>query len=278
MKISQISDTHLDFYNTVPDWKNPGSDVLILGGDICNANQIYRNPSDTKPGIIHKDDHIHNVRCYREFFRHVSNEWKNIILIAGNHEHYSGRWEQTSDIMRQEMSNYPNIYFLEQDKMVIDDVVFLGATLWTSMNNSDPLTMMSIRDIMNDYKHIAHYNVHAAWGRLMPYTTVAKFHESVQWLKLMLSEDKRKTVVVTHHAPSHRSIHSNYHNQPIVNSAFASDLDEFIMDHPHIALWTHGHTHNAIDYNIDNTRIINNPFGYPNEKNTGFNPNLIIEI
>ena len=278
MKITPISDLHLEFQKIAPDWKNPGSDVLILGGDICNANQIYRNPSNTKPGIIHKDDHIHYVRRYREFFQHVSNEWRDIIYLSGNHEFYDGRWERTHDILREEITRYPNIHYLEQDKIVINDVVFLGATMWSSMNNSDPIAMMSIRDMMNDYKHITHYNQHQAWGRLMPHTTVAKFRETVAWLQFMLSEDKRKTVIATHHAPSRRSIHINYHNEFIMNSAFASDLDEFIMDHPHIALWTHGHVHNLFDYMIDNTRVVCNPRGYPSESTTGFNPNLIIEI
>lgn len=268
----------MEFMKTSPTWKNPGSDVLILGGDIVNANQIYRNPWDSKPGIIHKDDHIHYVRRYREFFRYVSGEWKDIIYIMGNHEHYSGRWEQTEAILREESNRYSNIHFLEQDKIVIDDVIFLGATMWSSMNNNDPITIVSMRDLMNDYRSIAHYNFNGAWGRLMPYVTAAKFTETVAWLRLMLGEDKRKTVVVTHHAPSRRSIHEKYRSEVIMNGAFASDLDEFIMDHPHIALWTHGHMHNACRYYIDNTLIAANPHGYPNETGTDFDPTLIIEI
>jgi hypothetical protein len=63
-----------------------------------------------------------------------------------------------------------------------------------------------------------------------------------------------------------------------MNSAFASNLDEFIMDHPHIALWTCGHVHHSHQYYIDNTLIAANPRGYPGEKDTGFDPNIIIDI
>jgi len=278
MQIKLISDLHLEFRNAIPNIVNNGVDVLIVAGDTCNANQIYRNPTDTKLGVIQKDDHIHYVRRYREFFKMINDRFPNIIMISGNHEHYDGRWERTHDILLEEVSRYPNIHYLEQGKIVINEVVFLGATLWSSMNNGDPITMMSIRDMMNDYKHIAHFSNNGAWGRLIPHVTVAKFHESVAWLRLMLSEDKRKTVVVTHHAPSRRSIHIKYHSEFIMNSAFASDLDEFIMDHPHIALWCHGHIHNVFDYHIDNTRIITNPLGYPSESGTTFDPNHIVEI
>jgi hypothetical protein len=44
-------------------------------------------------------------------------------------------------------------------------------------------------------------------------------------------------------------------------------LSEFIMDHPQIKLWTHGHTHEEFDYMVGSTRIICNPRGYINYEN-----------
>jgi Icc-related predicted phosphoesterase len=277
MKISIWSDLHLEGKKDFPTWKNPRSDILILGGDICLANHIYHNPTDDKPGIINKNDHIHQVRNYRNFFKHVDSEWNNIIILLGNHEHYSGRWENTENIMREEFSHYSNIHLLEQNKLVINDIVFLGATLWTDMNKNDPITMMSIRSEINDYKYIANFNDVNIWNKLSPYTTVAKYHETFTWLQQMIAEDKRKTVVATHHAPSFRSIHKKYRGQFIQNGAYASILDEFIMDNPHIILWAHGHIHNRFDYQIDNTRIICNPLGYTWEV-TEFDPEFMIDI
>lgn len=276
MKICQWSDLHLEWQKSAPTWPNSGADVLILGGDICLAEHIWRNPSDIKPGVIQKDDRIHDARRYREFFRHVNDQFKHVIYVAGNHEHYEGRWDRTIQVLTEEAARYPNIHFLEQGKVVIDGVVFLGASLWTNMNREDPITMMSVRDLMNDYKAVADFST-GSWDRLRPHTTVAKHRETLQWLRLMLNEDKSKTVVVTHYAPSYQSIHETYKGQWITNGAFASDLDEFIIEHPHIALWTHGHVHNRFDYMIDSTRVVCNPHGYPGE-NTEFDPNLIIEV
>ena len=39
-------------------------------------------------------------------------------------------------------------------------------------------------------------------------------------------------------------------------------MDDFILDRPEIALWTHGHTHEDFDYHIGSTRILCNPRGY----------------
>jgi hypothetical protein len=39
-------------------------------------------------------------------------------------------------------------------------------------------------------------------------------------------------------------------------------MDGFILDHPEICLWTHGHTHEDFDYHIGSTRVVCNPRGY----------------
>ena len=79
--------------------------------------------------------------------------------------------------------------------------------------------------------------------------------------------------------PSHASIHHSY-QQPrytTMNGAFVSNLDEFILDHPQIALWSHGHTHHCFDYTVGDTRIVCNPLGYPGER-SGFNPDCVVDI
>jgi Icc-related predicted phosphoesterase len=71
-----------------------------------------------------------------------------------------------------------------------------------------------------------------------------------------------KFVVVGHHAPSKQSTHPKYQNDQLMNGGYSSDLSEFILDHPQIKLWTHGHTHDPFDYMIGTTRVVCNPRGY----------------
>jgi hypothetical protein len=67
---------------------------------------------------------------------------------------------------------------------------------------------------------------------------------------------------VGHHAPSKLSTHPRYADDYVINGGYSSDLSEFILDHPKIKLWTHGHTHYAFDYVIGETRVVANPRGY----------------
>lgn len=284
MKIQVASDLHLEF-QPAPVLENAGADILILGGDICLAEHLYRNPK--KAISIHSDvrdlsdviltgGYAGDAERYRRFFNHCSNNWDQVFYVMGNHEHYSGRWNRTEEVLRTELEAYTNIQLLEQNKVVIDDTVFLGASLWTDMNNHDPITMLSVKDMMSDYRAITEVNG-SNYHKLRPITTVQKHVETVAWLRMMLEEDKRKTVVIGHHAPSRQSIHPKYQSQGIMNGAFSSNLDNIMLDHDHLVLWTHGHVHDPWDYHIGGTRIVCNPHGYPNEI-LKWNPNLVVEI
>ena len=71
-----------------------------------------------------------------------------------------------------------------------------------------------------------------------------------------------KFVVVGHHAPSKQSVKPGYEGDFVVGGAYSSDLDDFILQHPQIQVWVHGHTHDKFDYMIGSTRIVSNARGY----------------
>ena len=275
MKIAVHSDFHIEFRKELPPIKNTGSDVLVLAGDICLAHHLYRHPR----GIIRNNaENGHKAALYREFLQYCSDNWEKVIMVAGNHEFYSGDWEKVTDIMREETQHYPNISFCDQDRVDLGDVTFLGASLWTNFNNGDPLTMMSVKDLMSDYHAITENPKEGIYHKLRPVTTFAKHNSDLDWLRTQLSLLKdRKVVVVTHHQPSFRSVHERFKTQTIMNGAFCSNLDDFIMDNPQIKLWCSGHVHNTWDYMIGETRLITNPFGYPSE-HTGWDASLVVEV
>jgi len=66
-----------------------------------------------------------------------------------------------------------------------------------------------------------------------------------------------KTIIVTHHCPSSRSVSSRFANDPL-SPAFASNL-EGLMGGDRVALWIHGHTHDPFDYEVDGTRVVCKP-------------------
>lgn len=93
------------------------------------------------------------------------------------------------------------------------------------------------------------------------------FQYSFGFIKQKVEENKHKPIIiVTHHAPSPHSIDKKYEGS-LLNAAFASNLNQYIIQHPQIRLWAHGHVHNPCDYILGETRVVCCPFGYNNENN-----------
>ena len=266
MKIAIGSDLHLEFADLILK-NDEGADGLILAGDIMIADCMYRQPRLTTADLkeIQNPGHNQILACrFRDFLSRVSFQFPWTIIIAGNHEYYHGKWPGALDILRAECSRFPNIFFLENETKVIDDVTFIGCTLWTDMKKGDPLVMYHATTCMNDYRIIRHE--HHGYTRLRPAHTAIAHRHSIEYIKTVVAEKHdQKFVVVGHHAPSPLSVHEIYQHDTLMNHNFFSDLSEFIMDRPQIKLWIHGHTHHPFDYVLGGTRIVCNPRGYPAE-------------
>ena len=76
----------------------------------------------------------------------------------------------------------------------------------------------------------------------------------------MAESDAKHIVVVTHHLPTLEIVASR-HKGSLLNSAFATELCDFIAD-SRIDVWIYGHSHANIDTVIGNTRIVSNQMGY----------------
>ena len=269
MRVALVSDLHLEFED-INLQNTEGADVLILSGDIMVAEDLHNHPE------VHPMDpvNIPNLgrrqqvaQRFRDFLKRVSLEFPHVVYVAGNHEFYHGRWKASLQHLRDECAKFSNVYFLENDIKEIDKVSFIGATLWTDCNKGDPLTLHALTDMMNDYRVIR--NDEHGFTKLRPAHSMYRHQQTLSYLKAVLPDMKDKKVVfVGHHAPSKQSTHPKYQNDYLMNGGYSSDLSEFILDHPEIVLWTHGHTHDPFDYMIGETRIMCNPRGY-----AGYDPN-----
>lgn len=286
MKIKLVSDLHLEFSDCFID-NNEGCDVLILGGDIMIATDLHDHP---EPNSTAEQAAIANgtglgrrqlaAQRFRDFLKRCSFQFPHVIYVAGNHEFYNGKWTQSLTTLSNECAKFPNVYFLEAGSKKIDDITFIGGTLWTDMNKGDPLTLHAVRDMMNDFRVIK--KDLEGYTNLKPADTVIRHRRMLDYIKTVVAErPDEKFVVVGHHSPSFQSIHEQYRGETLMNGAYHSDLSEFILDRPQIKLWTHGHTHHPFDYMIGETRIVCNPRGYENDgysEDTGWNPNLVLEV
>lgn len=254
MKIAVASDIHLEF-GPIELKNTEDAEVLILSGDICVAYNL--DPYDAT-GLLERSVSEH------KFFQGCCSEFKHVMYVAGNHEHYYGDFTKTIPKLKERLGYLVNLHILDKECLTVDGVLFIGGTLWTDMNKEDSLTLYHMKSMMNDFRLVENS---IKESKFTPGDSVDDHRDMLDYIKLMVSgKNDTDIVVVGHHAPSKLSTHPRYAREKVMNGGYSSDLSEFIIDHPQIKLWTHGHTHEDFDYMIGSTRIVCNPRGYINHE------------
>ena len=264
MKIPVLSDLHLEFAG----WRPPQADedVVVLAGDIGES--------------------LSGIAWARKYFRD-----RPVIYVSGNHEYYDRELIEHLAAMRASGRKH-GVHVLDGDELVIGGVRFLGATLWTdyALYGDGPAVtraMYAAACGMADHEVVS-YGLRA----LHPEDLLAIHRHQVAWLEQRLAADfPGPTVVITHHAPSPRSVARQFHGS-LLTPSFASDLTR-LMALPRVprmmtdaipalttpAVWIHGHMHQSYDYVEGGTRVTCNPRRYvPEEPNPDFDPALIVEV
>ncbi len=156
MKIALASDVHLEFGPLV--LKNTeGADVLVLSGDICVAADVQELNSPSfdyghAGNLHHKSMKVH------DFFQNCCSEFAHVVYVVGNHEHYHYDFKYTIPDLKKRLGYLPNLHLLDKETFVLDDITFVGGTLWTDMNKQDPLTLYHIKHRMNDFRCVKNSN------------------------------------------------------------------------------------------------------------------------
>lgn len=256
MKIQIMSDLHLEF-GTNFKFTPPADDtVLVLAGDIL--------PWVEKPAYVKW------VHSFNELY-------KAVIIIAGNHEFYGGGdvVYDPKDMLTTFAREFNNVWFLEKDFVIIDDVAFIGTCLWTDFNNQDMGVIFSAVAMMNDFATIRYDG---------EYFTNNHWYEENQASRAFISNaldatHGKKQVVVTHHLPSMMGIHPRFEGSNLNHAYANTGLDNLIFEKAP-DLWIHGHSHETMDWVLgDVTRIVANPRGYEGyELNENFNPQFTVDI
>lgn len=261
MRILCISDLHREFDRTtcnrggIPKYHHIddcGADVIVIAGDLDTGVQ----------GIIWAIEESERLGT-------------PIVYVPGNHEYY-GRTILQHTLKLKGHAVGTGVMVLDRDTVVIEGVRFLGCTLWTdfSLYGNATVAMYKARESMRDFQVIRQP---PSYRKMEPIFTVEMHQNSVYWLDHELEKPfDGRTVVVTHHAPSERSISQAYEGNEL-NPAYASNLEALLK--PPVSLWVHGHQHDSADYTIGHTRVICNPRGYyPHYLNEEFEPSKVVEI
>lgn len=266
MKLRILSDLHIEFHPfAIPQTGHDQETVLILAGDI---------------GVIHRRAELES------FLRSAASQFRAVIYVAGNHEFYRSVWPDALEGLRS--WNLPeNLYVLERQSIEIDDITFVGVTLWTDFDGEDARVMQAADQTLNDFHYISVNTSGAGLDRLTSQHVLDDYKRSLNWLGTTLSSLRtrgKRCVLVTHHGISRLSIHESYRDNPL-NGAFVTDCED-LLKRTRPELVVHGHVHNSFDYvlgtHADATRVVVNPRGYTRcddtQENPVFDPFLSINL
>ena len=251
------------------------SDLHLEFGDYC----VPKHDNESNMGVVLAGD-IHTKTNAVPFLIDLAARFKFVIYVLGNHEHYGESVLRTRDKITTKLNKagITNVHVLENETVILDDVAFIGATLWTNANNGNPLTMYNLKTSMSDFKVIKYGRPGQTYRKFIPEDMVKIHQTSVEYIFKQIAElPQEKKVVVTHHAPSYLSVPEQYIGD-CFNPGYCTEYGhQLVDDGPDI--WIHGHLHDSSDYDIGNTRIISNPRGYaPGALNPAFEDSWLIRM
>lgn len=202
-----------------------------------------------------------------------------VLYVPGNHEGYGTHWE-ANILKMKKLASGTNVRILDRDVVEISGIRFAGATGWTDFSiwpdreeamraagaGRDPYSPGA-----RDYRQIRT----GPYRRLNPYDVAKMSAGARSWFRDALSTPfAGPTVVISHHAPSVRSLRHGV-REPL-DATDANEWDDLVSI-PGVSAWIHGHVHARQDYRIGTARVFANPRGYPGEE-TGYVHGLTLDL
>ncbi len=299
MRVFGTSDIHLDINplnggryrikrpDAGQEWpiEQHPEDVLLLAGDNAEIRNFF--PKLFKFGEDKGDQLLEKTQVKKDFER-ICAAYKYVVTLAGNHEFYGGNIDTGVAEWREACADIPNLIILDNETVVLDGKLrVIGTVLWTDMMKGDPRVMHAIKYALNDYNYIRTNKpilgvIDEGHGlRIDPGVTMEAHRTARQFVVDELAkigpDDDITTVVMTHHAPIMAHANPMRTGSDMVDYAYAcTDMDDILMDNDEkVAVWFHGHTHDAKLTEVGKTLVATNARGYDE---VAFEPLLLLDL
>lgn len=281
-KLRIYSDIHLDHYGNRGVDPHDGRPIMWYPPAL---------PDDLDTTLILAGDLWVGTRFIEfggaSWISHVAKQFKEVFIVLGNHDYWPGN-HSLNIVGGGDKCNAMlvdrgilNVTVLDMGCAVRDDVIFIGATLWTDMAHCDPLTMHRMDSYMAYDGKIAYSTGEGgAWSRFTSEKWIQTFYRHRDYIKMMLELNRdKKAVIITHHLPL-LTLGDPMYAGDFGNPYYMSDLSDLILDNENIALWCYGHTHHQKDTMMVHARLINNCVGYQGQhmEQQGLVSHKVIEV
>jgi predicted phosphohydrolase len=216
MTLQYCSDLHLEFRRNrdflAKNPIQPVGDLLVLAGDIVPFAIMDR---------------------HARFFDYLSDHFKTVYWMPGNHEYYGSDAEKRSGVVHETIRE--NVFLVNNVSINLRSVRLIFSTLWSKIQ---PPNQLYVESSLSDFRAIAY------GGRPISAPVYNQLHlESLAFLtgKLRIPY-AGQTIVVSHHVPT----------------AMHYLIDTSAIDH-----WIYGHHHqNVPDFCVGKTEMHTNQLGY----------------
>ncbi|GLB00777.1 hypothetical protein AtubIFM57143_009830 [Aspergillus tubingensis] len=226
-----LSDLHLEVNQHYSSYEIPAcAEHLILAGDIGRLT---------------------DYEDYRNFLQKLTDRFKLVFLVLGNHEFYNETFEtgiERAKRLEQDPAFNGRLIVLHQKRYDVpgSNVSILGCTLWSKV----PQELADIvQSKVKDFQRIADWSVEDHNARHdSDYAWLMKEIHSIQQENKAAGKRSRQRsiLVVTHHAPSLEGTSSPKHAQSPWSVAFGTDILSGSSDE--VKVWVFGHTHYTTDF------------------------------
>ena len=292
MKILYFSDIHLEMLAGLTMLVGPGQweyeapyplslgpdlrpfleekiDVCVLAGDIGSFVMHEADP------IKYADQLAHYLNC-------------EVVFVPGNHEYYHCDDFHGIRSANRSRFNIPGVNLMDRDVAIINDVVFIGSTLWTDYRllgwEYEADCMNAADTYMAD--HRGAIKKRGANGGSKNFTTADARQlnkDDVAFISDMLDIHRgQKIVVVTHHAPivSSETINPKF---PVdaTTSGFMSHLPDLVerAGDSGCKAWIFGHHHWSLQSEAFGVKMLSSQRGYIHiQENANWDGPQILEI
>lgn len=182
-----------------------------------------------------------------------------VIYILGSQEYYGANSEPLYRKIEREIAG-SDVHVLNTTSVVMSDVMFIGATLWTDFelfgSSSRNRVLSHAAFHLEDF-----YNIkleHSLFSANLTPSISYEWHQRDKgFIQTSLAEDfAGKKVVITYHAPSMQCIPVTEQDN-LLSACHASHLDELIEMYQPDA-WFYGQN-SPNQFQLGKTTIINNP-------------------